>query len=143
MLRACRKWDQYEPGTNVRAWLMTIIRNYYINTCRTARQGPVIVEIDDASRLGATFPEAAAGTGSPSQVLTDETVIHAIDTLPTKYREALLLSDVDGLSIARIAEVLDVPVGTVKSRVHRARRRARERLRHHAVELGVVGADQD
>ena len=103
MLRACRKWDQYEPGTNVRAWLMTIIRNYYINTCRTARQGPVIVEIDDASRL----------------------------------------SDVDGLPIARIAEVLDVPVGTVKSRVHRARRRARERLRHHAVELGVVGADQD
>jgi len=142
MLRACGKWHQYEPGTNVRAWLMTIMRNYYINVYRAARGRPTIVELDEATHLAAAAPEAGPGSGEPSRGLTDATVIDAIQELPARYRQVLLLSDVDGLALAEIADVLAIPIGTVKSRVHRARRRARGMLRRHAVELGVLEAQR-
>jgi RNA polymerase sigma-70 factor (ECF subfamily) len=143
MLRACGKWHQYEPGTNVRAWLMTIMRNHYINGYRAARARPTIVELDEATDLGDAAPEAGSASGEPSRALTDEGVIDAIQELPAKYRQVLLLSDVDGLPLAEIAHVLEIPVGTVKSRVHRARQRARGMLRRHAVELGVLEAERE
>ncbi len=143
MLRACRKWEQYEPGTNVRAWLMTIMRHSYINAYRTARRRPMDVDFDDGTQYPEDFPEAAGQSLAEGQTLTDETILRAIGALPVKYRDALLLSDVEGLPVASIARTLGVPVGTVKSRVHRARRQARSSLRGQAVELGIVGREPD
>lgn len=143
MLRACGKWHQYEPGTNVRAWLMTIMRNYYINVHRAARRQPATVEFDEDRQVGDRTPDAGRNFDSPSDALTDDSVIAAIQELPVKYRQVLLLSDVNGLALAEIAHALEIPIGTVKSRVHRARRQARAKLRRQAVELGILLADRD
>ncbi|MBA3585891.1 MAG: sigma-70 family RNA polymerase sigma factor [Gemmatimonadetes bacterium] len=143
MLRACRKWYQYEPGTNVRAWLMTIMRNYYVNLYRTAKRRPVMVEFDDAAQPGDSVQQTRSGPGSRSPVLTDDQVIDAIEELPAKYRQVLLLSDLDGVPLAEIARMLKIPLGTVKSRVFRARRQARAKLRRQAVEWGILDAESD
>jgi DNA-directed RNA polymerase specialized sigma24 family protein len=76
-------------------------------------------------------------------VLTDDRVIDAIGELPAKYRQVLLLSDLDGVPLAEIARMLKIPLGTVKSRVFRARRQARAKLRRQAVEWGILDAESD
>ena len=143
MLRACRRWDQYEPGTNVRAWLMTIMRNYYVNLYRTAKRRPVMVEFDDATQPGDSVQQTRSSPGPRSPVLTDDRVIDAIEELSAKYRQVLLLSDLDGVPLAEIARMLKIPLGTVKSRVFRARRQARAKLRRQAVEWGILDAESD
>lgn len=143
MLRACRKWYQYEPGTNVRAWLMTIMRNCYVNAYRTAKRRPVMVEYDDAVQPGDPVRQIPSGTGSRGPALTDDRVINVLEELPPNHRQVLLLSDLDGVPLAEIARVLKIPLGTVKSRVHRARRQARAKLRPQAVEWGILDDQSD
>ncbi len=139
MLRAYRSWDQFENGTNAGAWLMTILRNAFISDFRRRRNAPTPVELDEEAgsavyeRVSQTDPE-----GEFFDRIIDRQVVRAIDALPDAFRLPLVLSDLDGLSYGEVAETLHLPVGTVKSRLHRARQRLQVRLYEYAVTEGYV-----
>ncbi|MBI4420092.1 MAG: sigma-70 family RNA polymerase sigma factor [Gemmatimonadetes bacterium] len=139
MLKAFRSWHQYRPGTNVRAWLLTILRNTFINEYRRERSHGPTVDLADAeafSLFGEVQAEDPAGRFFDR--IVDQQVLRAIDELPEEFRETLVLSDVEGLPYQEIAEITGAPVGTVKSRLFRARRALQRRLYDYAVEMGYI-----
>lgn len=139
MLKAYRAWAQFRPGTNARAWLLTILRNTFINEYRRRKREPLAVDID-AVEPHAIFRDVATADpeGAFFDRIVDERVLAAIDELPDEFREVLALSDMEGLSYAEIAETLEIPIGTVKSRLFRARRLLQASLYAHAVEMGYI-----
>lgn len=139
MLKAYRSWHQYESGTNVRAWLLTIVRHTFINQYRKASRRGTQVDVH-AIEPYTVFQDAqdADPEGAIFDRIVDDEVLEAIDALPEEFRETLVLSDMEGLSYAEIAEVTDVPVGTVKSRLFRARQALQRRLYDYAVEMGYI-----
>lgn len=141
VLKAFRAWESFRQGTNARGWLLTILRNTFINDYRRRRRAPMLVDIDVAE------PHALAHEGGGSDPegeffhqLVDDRIIAALDALPDEFREVVVLSDVEGLGYAQIADMLAVPVGTVKSRLFRARRQLQGVLREYAIEAGIVRA---
>ena len=139
MLKAYRSWRQYRPGTNAKGWLLTILRNTFINDYRRRKLEPVPMDLEAVEPF-AIFRDVAEADpeGAFFARIVDEKVIEAIDALPTDFREVLVLSDMEGLSYAEIAAALEVPVGTVKSRLFRARRQLQAALYTHAVEMGYI-----
>ncbi len=139
MLKAFRAWHQYRPGTNVRAWLLTILRNTFINEYRKRRRGFSEVDVGEIEAF-TVFPEGqdTDPEGRFFDRLVDDDVIKAIDALPDEFRETLVLSDVEGLAYQEIAEITGVPVGTVKSRIFRARKVLQRQLYEYAVEMGYI-----
>ncbi len=139
MLKAHRAWHQFRPGTNARAWLLTILRNTFINDYRKRQRAGREVDLEQVEPL-AVF-QAVADTdpeGTFFQQIVDERVVQALDALPLDFREVVVLSDVEGLSYGEIAELLKIPLGTVKSRLFRARRQMQSELYAHAVEMGYI-----
>lgn len=146
-LKALQAFGSYQPGTNCRAWLLKIMRNTYINWVRLKGRETYLedigrsVEMFAAAGIGRTV--AARPAGPETQVLlmsTKKQLLEALDSLPTDYRSAVVLVDVEGLSYKESAEVMDVPIGTVMSRLYRGRRLLRRRL----VEMGVrAPADEE
>ncbi|MBT2429727.1 sigma-70 family RNA polymerase sigma factor [Streptomyces sp. ISL-112] len=126
LLRAYRAIDRFD-GRHPRAWLLTIMRRAEIN--RQRRRRPCLLNDPDTDldRLGSTGPAGSAEEIVVGQVF-DEVVDEALSALPDKHRQVVQLVDVDGLSYAEAAHLLDVPEGTVMSRLHRARKRIRARL---------------
>ncbi len=127
LLRAWRSIDSFD-GRHPRAWLLTILRNAHIN--RHRRQRPTLLDDPDAvfdQRPGES-PEAASAEDIVVDPVFDDAVESAVGDLPAAYREALMLVDAHGLTYAAAAEVLGVAEGTVTSRLHRARKRVRDRL---------------
>lgn len=139
VLKAFRAWGSFRQGTNARGWLLTILRNTFINDYRRRRRAPALVDIDVAEpqalvhEHGGSDPE-----GEFFHALVDDRIVAAIDALPEEFREVVTLSDIEGLGYAQIAETLDVPVGTVKSRLSRARRQLQASLLDYAIEAGIV-----
>lgn len=112
-LRAYRGFDRFQPGTNIRAWLFTILHRVRTDAFRRAGRSPQTVELtDDGPAVPA--PQEALATGA-------EDVERALLALPEVFRTAVVLRDVEDLSYDEIARVLSVPVGTVMSRIHRGR----------------------
>jgi len=141
VLKAFRSWQSFQPGTNIRSWLFTILRNTFINDYRRRQREPIAMDLDAVephAAFRAAQDEDPEGTFF-SQIV-DAKVLDAIDALPEDFREVLVLSDIENMSYAQIAEVLGVPVGTVKSRLFRARRQLQEVLYDHAVEMGYIRA---
>jgi RNA polymerase sigma-70 factor (ECF subfamily) len=139
LLKALRGWDGFRPGSNARAWLLTILRNAFINTYRRRRREPVAMDLDAVDRHAVVRDVAAADPEADFFTrIVDDTLLRAVDALPEEFREALVLSDLEGLPYGEIAEVLGVPIGTVKSRLFRARRQLQKVLRDHAVEQGIL-----
>ncbi len=140
MLRAYRSWHQYRRDTNVRAWLLTILRNKF--ACAYRRERPLQKRTVDFGRIEAVtvFEEVQDidPEGRLFDQLVDDEVLRAIRALPAYYREALVLNDIEGLSQAEAAQVMGVRVGTVKSRVFRARRLLRRELYDYAAEMGYI-----
>ncbi len=139
LLRAWRGWEGFHAGSNVRAWLLTILRNTFISRWRSRRKEGISIPIEDADPhavLRAVSAEDPAG-GFLDKVVDTE-VLAAVSALPEEYREAIILSDLEGLPYAEVAEVLGVPVGTIKSRLFRARRLLQRSLHDHAVSLGLL-----
>jgi RNA polymerase sigma-70 factor (ECF subfamily) len=128
LLRAFRSMDRFD-GAHPRAWLLTIMRNAEVN--RHRRRRPELLRDPDAS-LAKLAAVPSSGAGDPETVVVGETfdavVAEAYDGLPERHRAVVRLIDLDGLSYAEAADVLGVPVGTVMSRLHRARARMRDRL---------------
>jgi RNA polymerase sigma-70 factor (ECF subfamily) len=139
MLRAFRSWHRYRPGTNVRAWLTTILRNVAISNYR--RQRPVAHSYD-FNEIEESIPSPRVADSDPEERLLDgltaQEVIAAIHTLEPEFRDTVLLRDVGGLSYEEVAEQTGVPVGTVKSRLYRGRRALHSVLEAHAADAGVV-----
>jgi RNA polymerase sigma-70 factor (ECF subfamily) len=139
MLKAYRAWRQYRPGTNAKGWLLTILRNTFINDYRRRKLEPVAMDLEAVEphalyrAVEQTDPE-----GAFFSKIVDAKVLEAIDALPPEFREVLVLSDIEGMRYAEIAETLQVPVGTVKSRLFRARRQLQAALYAHAVEMGYI-----
>jgi RNA polymerase sigma-70 factor (ECF subfamily) len=139
MLKAFRAWHRFRPGTNARGWLLTILRNSFINQYRKQKREPLGVDIDAVDpmaiyhRVGQTDPE-----GEFFGKLIDRRVLAAIDGLAIEFREVLVLSDIEDLGYAEISSMLEIPIGTVKSRLFRARRHLQEQLYDHAVEMGYI-----
>src|SRR3989475_2023941 len=139
MLKAYRSWDQYEKGTNAKGWLLTILRNAFINEYRRRTRHPETVDLD-AIEPYSVFGDVQDDDpqGAFFDRIVDDEVLRAIDQLPEQFRETVVLSDVEGLSYEEIARVLDVPVGTVKSRLFRARRLLQQQLYDYAVGMGYI-----
>lgn len=139
ILKAYRSWDSFEAGTNCRAWLMTILRNTFINQFRQQKNRPTPVEFDDvAERPGSRSLYDADPEGQIFRRMIDDEVIAAVDQLPEEFRVVIVLSDIEGLGYQEIAELQGIPVGTVKSRLFRARRKLQKRLHDYAVEMGYL-----
>jgi RNA polymerase sigma-70 factor (ECF subfamily) len=137
VVRAFDRWEQYTLGTNARAWLFTIQYHVFVNRLRTERREAPLPELEDRNpryeAVGHPDPE-----GAYFDSIIDEEVTRAIDSLPSHYREAVLLSDVHDFRYAEIAEILGVPEGTAKSRLFRGRRMLQKKLLWYAIEMGYV-----
>lgn len=134
LMKAYRHLDQFTDGTDARRWLMTILRNTRIDRVRTLAGRKAEVSIDQAE-IDPAAPEAVADTsgawGDPRAMLerlSDQDLIDALLELPEEIRWSLLLVDVEGLEMTDAAGIMEIPVGTVKSRLHRGRRMLREKL---------------
>ena len=145
MLRAYRSFDSFEPGTNLKAWLFRILTNAYINTYRKRQREPQKVsadEIEDFDLYRELKNHDPQFDATPETIvldsLVDSDITDAIDDLPEQFRLAVILSDVEGFSYAEMAEIMDVPLGTVMSRLHRGRKALQKRLLELAKERGIV-----
>ena len=139
MMKAYRSWSQYREGTNARAWLLTILRNTFINEYRrTRRMGPTVDVTEVESFTVFRDVQEVDPEGRFFDNIVDDDVLRAIDALPEEFRETLVLSDIEGLPYAEIAAITEVPVGTVKSRLFRARQALQTQLYDYAVEMGYI-----
>lgn len=139
VLRAWRSWDNYQAGTNCRAWLMTILRNGFINKFRQRKRRPAQVEFSEVQERSVFMDVADSDPeGDFFEEIVDDRVTEAIQELPDEFRIPLVLSDLEGLAYQEIAEIMEIPVGTVKSRLFRARRRLQRQLYDYAREMGYV-----
>ncbi|HEC09434.1 MAG TPA: sigma-70 family RNA polymerase sigma factor [Acidimicrobiales bacterium] len=145
-LKAYRGYGGFKEGTNLKAWLYRILTNSYINRYRAKQRRPDETDLEDVEdfylyrRLGGA-ESSVLGRSAEDEVLdsiTDEQVRDALDSLPDTFRMAVVLADVEGFSYKEIAEILDVPIGTVMSRLHRGRRALQKALYEYAVERGIT-----
>jgi RNA polymerase sigma-70 factor (ECF subfamily) len=145
-LRAYRSWSQYTPGTHCKSWLFTICRNVYLRLEERGRRYDQIVS-ETVDRNSGPFEVVnpvwvKAVDGDPEgdffRSIVDAEVLSRIQELPEEYRTALVLSDLEGFSYQEIAEMLEVPVGTVKSRLFRGRRILQKALYEYAVSMGYL-----
>jgi RNA polymerase sigma-70 factor (ECF subfamily) len=145
-LRAYRGFGGFQEGTNLKAWLYRILTNTYINRYRAKQRRPEESNLDDVEdlylyrRLGGL--EGATRSRSAEDELMDAfseyEVKQAVEDLPENFRLPVLLADVEGFSYKEIAEILDVPIGTVMSRLHRGRKALQKALFEFGVERGLV-----
>ena len=149
-LKAYRAYGGFEEGTNLRAWLYRILTNTFINNYRSKKRRPDETDIDEIEdlylyrRLGG-LEEAAAGRSAEEELLdwfTDAEVKEAVEALPEQFRMAVLLSDVEGFSYKEIAEILDIPIGTVMSRLHRGRKALQRQLYEFAKSRHLTSVDR-
>jgi RNA polymerase sigma-70 factor (ECF subfamily) len=136
--RACRYFWRFQPGTNIRAWLLTIMSNVYISDCRRRTAAPRMVSLDVIDDVSLSHQVAWAAPGgcdveaSAVDRLAEEFILGRIEVLPPHLRAVARLAWVDGLAYQGVADTLRIPLGTVGSRLHRARYRLRHALRRQA-----------
>lgn len=148
-LRAYRHWDTYTRGTSCRSWLFTICRNAFLRGEERRGRRPEVLDSDldfnaEAIASASALDEIRAPDPEQSffDSFVDDEVLDAVNRLPEEFREAVVLSDFEGMSYNEIAEVMRVPVGTVKSRLYRGRRLLGKSLHDYAVEMGYIGANE-
>ncbi|MEX2421703.1 MAG: sigma-70 family RNA polymerase sigma factor [Actinomycetota bacterium] len=144
-LRAYRGFEGFREGTNLRAWIYRILTNTFINSYRKKQREPVTVSASDEDtpdwylydRIGSSVAEPSAENEVLEQI-PDEDVQRALEDLPEVFRMAVLLADVEGFSYKEMAEILDIPIGTVMSRLHRGRKALQRALWETVRERGLV-----
>ncbi|MGH9094955.1 MAG: sigma-70 family RNA polymerase sigma factor [Acidimicrobiales bacterium] len=147
-LKAYRAFGTFKEGTNLKAWLYKILTNTYINAYRSRKRRPEQTELDEGEdlylyrRLGG-LEAVRASRSAEEEVLehfTDDDVKAAVEALPEQFRMAVLLADVEGFSYKEIADILEIPIGTVMSRLHRGRKALQKALHDFGLRRGLVPA---
>jgi len=147
LLKAVRAQEQFESGTNTRAWLIRILMNTFINRYRrgglerSVLAGPDADPLADGWISASTMEAMRDPEAQALRPMLESEITRALDELPEEFRLAVVLSDVEELSYKEIAEVMGCPIGTVMSRLHRGRRMLKSRLYEHARALGIVGPE--
>jgi RNA polymerase sigma-70 factor (ECF subfamily) len=145
-LKGYRSFATFEEGTNLRAWLFRILTNTFINSYRAKQRRPEETDLDSIEdfylyrRIGG-LEEALASRSAEDELMdlfTDDEVKRALEDLPENFRLPVLLADVEGFSYKEIAEMLDIPIGTVMSRLHRGRKAMQKALFEFAEQRGLV-----
>ena len=139
-MKAYRYLDKYERGTNGKAWLFQIMKNTYINGYRKKSREPDKIDYDAIEDFYTSIKDAYSDTNDLQDklfgYLMEDEVAGALQELPTDFRTVVILCDIEGYSYEDIAEFIQIPIGTVRSRIHRARERLRSILRNYAVTHG-------
>jgi RNA polymerase sigma-70 factor, ECF subfamily len=144
-LKGFRSFHTFKAGTNLRAWLFRILTNTYINKYRQKQRSfdeSNLGDIEDLylyKRMG-TFEDASIGRSAEESLMTmlpDDEVKQALENLPENFRMPVILADVEGFAYKEIAEILEIPIGTVMSRLHRGRKAMQKTLHDYAVERGL------
>jgi RNA polymerase sigma-70 factor (ECF subfamily) len=139
-LKAVERFGTYQAGTNCKAWMMTIMRNTWIDQLRHRKVVGTTVSLEEDLLPAQEQPsDVGGGLEGILERFSDQQVINVLMELPDQQRLALFLSDVESMDQNAVAKVLDIPVGTVKSRVSRARAVLREKLEAHARDMGFLG----
>ena len=145
-IKGWRSFHTFQEGTNLRAWLFRIMTNTYINKYNAQKRKGTEVELDDVEelflykRLG-SIDQSQLSSSAEDQMLelfSDDEVKNALEELPEDFRIPVLLSDVDGFSYKEISEMLEIPIGTVMSRLHRGRKAMQKLLYEYARERGLI-----
>jgi RNA polymerase sigma-70 factor (ECF subfamily) len=136
--RAFRAWQQYQPGTNLRAWLLRILTNLNIDRGRKVQRSPDLQPLEEGdyflyNRLESTLSDENPDEERVIERLSQNTVVEALAEVPHDFRDVIVLVDIGEFSYADAAQILDIPVGTVMSRLHRGRRILKQRLAEKAV----------
>ena len=139
-LKAYRFFDSYEPGTNAKAWLFRILKNSFINEFRKKSKQPTKVDYSD---LEHTYNSEDADSNKTVDLRTEterdkigDEVATALNALDVDFRTAIILCDLEGFTYEEMSKILDIPIGTVRSRLHRARNLLKEKLKMYAKTLG-------
>ncbi len=141
--KAYTSFHQFEPGTNLKAWLYRVLTTTFINTYRKDQRRPQTsdTELEDWQLAEASSHTSDQGKSTEDVVLEnlpDSDIKNALAQIPEEFRMAVYLADVEGFSYKEIAEIVGVPAGTVMSRLHRGRKQLREKLADYARERGYV-----
>src|SRR5262249_32502605 len=136
--RAFRSWQQFQPGTNLRAWLLRILTNLNIDRGRRVQRTPEQTPLEEGdyylyNRLESTIAEENPDEERVLERLSQNAVVEALAEVPHDFRDVLVLVDIGEFSYAEAAQILDIPVGTVMSRLHRGRRILKQQLAEKAV----------
>jgi|ERR1051326_1391608 RNA polymerase sigma-70 factor (ECF subfamily) len=139
-LKAYRFWDKYEKGTNIRAWLFRIMKNSYINRYRKETKEPETVDYNEIQNFYNSIRDQASDPNDLQEKifsgLLEDDVARALESLPEDFSTVVILCDIEGLSYEEIAEFVDCPVGTIRSRLHRGRKMLRSKLSSYAKKHG-------
>jgi len=131
--RAFRSWRSYTPGTNMRAWLLRILTNLNVDRGRRVQRTPTMQPLEEsdyylANKLASSAGEEALEQEQVVERLSQDSVVHALADIPPQFRDVVVLVDIGDFSYADAAEILDIPMGTVMSRLHRGRRALKQKL---------------
>ncbi|MFN2613922.1 MAG: sigma-70 family RNA polymerase sigma factor [Actinomycetota bacterium] len=144
-MRAFAAYDQFESGTNLKAWLYKILTNAFISSYRKKQREPQTVSADENEDFS-LFDTLVDSNLTPETELLenipDEEVKAALESLPEQFRTAVLLADIEGFSYQEIADIMDVPIGTVMSRLHRGRKALQRALWDYARARGMVDEEE-
>jgi RNA polymerase sigma-70 factor (ECF subfamily) len=144
-LKAYRAYDTFQEGTNLKAWLYRILTNTYINRYRKQQRRPSEVELGELQdlylyrRLGETSGASPSAEQNVLDSMVDSDVRAAMESLPEHFLLPVYYADVEGFSYKEIAEILDIPIGTVMSRLHRGRKALQKKLWNLAEQRGLTG----
>lgn len=142
-LKAYKAFDRFTPGTNLKAWLYRIMTNTYINTYRKKQRRPLVTSADEVTDNQLYTSSSHDSTGLESaevealNQMPNSRISEALNSLNEDYRMVVYYADVEGLAYKEIAEVMDIPLGTVMSRLHRGRKQLREMLKDVAHDQGI------
>lgn len=144
-LKAFRFFDKFEKGTNCKAWLFRIMKNSYINDYRKQVKEPNKVDYEDVQNFYENIKSDEVESKHYEQDvfsnLLDDEISKAITELPEDFRTVIILSDIEGFTYDEIADFVDIPVGTVRSRLHRARKMLYSQLYDYAKEKGFINSN--
>jgi RNA polymerase sigma-70 factor (ECF subfamily) len=136
--RAFRSWKSFTPGTNLRAWLFRILTNLNVDRGRKIQRSPQTQPLEEsdyylANKVASTAGEEALEADGVVERLSQDAIVRALAEIPSQYRDAVVLVDIGDFTYADAAQILDVPIGTVMSRLHRGRRALKQHLAEEAV----------
>lgn len=145
-LKAFRFFDKFEKGTNCKAWLFRIMKNTYINKYRKETKEPDKVDYEEVENFYENVKPSSTDSAHLEKDiydnLLDDELSEAINSLPEDFKTVIILCDIEGFTYEEIADFIDVPVGTVRSRLHRARKMLFTKLQNYASERGYISKDE-